>query len=313
MGYGGMVFNPSPQAQTMNLFDPSTIRASSRQPSTAGGTSIESTFASIMEHVSQNEDDDDEDDDDDPLSGAIALGMASMGFGMGGSPSMNNNNSVNVLPPSVPSSAAMTRENSTSNASVHSGHSSSGRDKMHLNTSIWVPSPPMSATTPKASRRKGSERDREHREHHREHRDHNNATGTSHSRSALTTGNSNASSSLSLMLAPSSASSSSSLALTLPAGRASASSASASSLSLTTTNVSNNAVAIANASISQDSFYAVAERARDERLRVRRGEFQSRSEVVAAFQRRVEDLMSEFAEALQRADDFERFGPPTRT
>ncbi len=58
----------------------------------------------------------------------------------------------------------------------------------------------------------------------------------------------------------------------------------------------------------QDRFYAVAERARDERLRVRRGEFRSRAEVVAAFRRRVDELMNEFAEALATVDDVERFG-----
>lgn len=62
------------------------------------------------------------------------------------------------------------------------------------------------------------------------------------------------------------------------------------------------------AASGQDRFYAVAERARDERLRVRRGEFRSRAEVVAAFRRRVDELMDDFAEALATVDEQERFG-----
>lgn len=310
MGYG-MGFNPSPQTQAVSLFDPSTIRpgGASRQSGPPGSTSLEATFASIMGQVEENDSDEDDDDDEDgadALTNALAMGM--MGIGMSSAPSQSG--SVNVITPSSsggPMSVPMTRESSMSNASVHSGVSNSGRDKMHLNTNIWVPSAPSaSATTPKAARRAGAERDREHREHHREHRDYNNATGTSHSRSALTTSNSNASSSLSLMLAPS-------MALTVPPASARASSSSSSSMS-SALSLTSSVNTVANASVAQDSFYAVAERARDERLRVRRGEFQSRAEVVAAFQRRVEDLMAEFAAALVRVDEYERFGsPPSRT
>ena len=83
-------------------------------------------------------------------------------------------------------------------------------------------------------------------------------------------------------------------------------------LSLTLSSASanqNQLVPTSNSQFSQSSFYAVSERARDDRLRVRAGEFRNRAEVVAAFQRRVEDLMAEFAEAITRVDEYERFGP----
>jgi hypothetical protein len=53
----------------------------------------------------------------------------------------------------------------------------------------------------------------------------------------------------------------------------------------------------------QQQFYAVSERARDDRIRIQRGVFRSRAEVVASFRRRVEELMNEFEEALIAVDD----------
>ena len=54
--------------------------------------------------------------------------------------------------------------------------------------------------------------------------------------------------------------------------------------------------------VTQDSFYASADRARADRTRVLQGEYRSRAEVVAAFQKKMEDLMKEFVGALEKVD-----------
>lgn len=59
---------------------------------------------------------------------------------------------------------------------------------------------------------------------------------------------------------------------------------------------------------SQEGFYSVSERARSDRHRIISAEYKTRAEVVAAFQRKVEDLMKDFVIALERVDSLNGVG-----
>lgn len=285
----GIRFSPNQVGQQLSLFD-GPMNGTIRAPTGGSGTnSALEMFASIMEgreHEDEEDSDEENDSDDDKEeaeSGGLFGGGSSLGLGLQPAPSI-----------SVSSS-------SRSEASAMSGTST----KSGMNRNIWVPAAP-AVTTPKPSRRGEKERKGERGRDGREKKDNSRELppGTSSSQShSSARGGLTSSSHLSLP--------SSSMSASLSSSSSSAASALTTTALSSSLSASSGALVPASASTSasgQDRFYAVAERAREDRLRVRRGEFRSRAEVVAAFRRRVDLLMDEFAEALANVDDVERFG-----